>query len=263
MSKSVKKPLVIAHRGAPAAAPENTLVSFAKAVEMGADVLEADVHLSQDGVPVVIHDYAVNRTTNGAGHVSDLTWDEISRLDAGAWFSPQFAGEKIPSLEDLLLFAQGRHKLLIELKQSPAPASFGPQIINMLRKYDMESQCEIHSFNEPVLRQIAQLDTAIKLQKLVVGNAKILPVHLDMVAFKGYMPVVRIKAGPIEQYSWANGINPAVPCTTRKLVEFLHQRGQTIYVWTVNDIQRMKTLISWEVDGIITNRPDLLHSLTS
>lgn len=108
----------IAHRGASGYAPENTMAAFEKALEMGADLLELDVQLSTDGHVVVIHDYTVERTTDGQGKVEDLTLEESRKLDAGAWYRPEFKGEVIPTLEEVLEHVGGRIGLLIGLDHS-------------------------------------------------------------------------------------------------------------------------------------------------
>jgi glycerophosphoryl diester phosphodiesterase len=110
------------HRGAGRYAPENTLAAFAEGIRRGVDLLELDVHLSRDGELAVIHDHAVERTTDGAGSVHELTMAELKRLDAGAWFDPRFAGERIPTLAEVVAFVAGRAGLTIELKGWPATA---------------------------------------------------------------------------------------------------------------------------------------------
>src|SRR6266704_6290544 len=116
----LRRPLRIAHRGASARAPENTLAAFAEAVRLGANAIELDVHLTADGVPVVIHDGTVDRTTNGRGEVAAMTLKDLRRLDAGAWFSSRFRGERIPTLEESLEFARGRCAMNVEIKEPPA-----------------------------------------------------------------------------------------------------------------------------------------------
>src|SRR5215471_15400951 len=113
------RPYVIGHRGAMGHAPENTFASFRKGFELGAPLLELDVHLSADGQLVVIHDETVDRTTNGSGRVADMSTAEIRRLDAGSWFGCAFAGEPVPMLSEVLQWMHGRVGLVIELKLGP------------------------------------------------------------------------------------------------------------------------------------------------
>ncbi len=98
----LERPIIFAHRGASISAPENTLSAFELAVKLGARAIELDAMLSSDGIPVVIHDHTLERTTNGRGFVSDFTCAELMKLDAGAWFSEEFTGERIPTLEQVL-----------------------------------------------------------------------------------------------------------------------------------------------------------------
>ena len=113
--------LVIAHRGFSGAAPENTLAAFKKAMEVDSDMMELDVRFSKDGQVVVMHDDTLDRTTNGRGKVSDYTLKELKQFDAGSWFAPQFAGEQIPTLVEVLEFAKGRIPVNFEIKdESPS-----------------------------------------------------------------------------------------------------------------------------------------------
>src|SRR5258708_7642232 len=111
---------VIGHRGAMGECPENTFVSFERALELGADWIERDVHLTRDGALAVIHDELVDRTTDGHGFVKDHTLAELKRLDAGAWFGPEHAGQRIPSLDEVLVWAHERNPVLnLEIKNPP------------------------------------------------------------------------------------------------------------------------------------------------
>ena len=109
---------VVCHRGANAVAPENTWAAARQCVEWGADYIEVDVRTSRDGVFYVLHDAAVDRTTNGTGRLRDLTSDEIDRLDAGAWFHPRFSGERIPRLEPFLERVRGKAKVFFDVKDA-------------------------------------------------------------------------------------------------------------------------------------------------
>ncbi|MCK4374153.1 MAG: glycerophosphodiester phosphodiesterase, partial [Candidatus Brocadiae bacterium] len=107
---------VVGHRGAAGVEPENTLRGFRLAVELGADWTECDVHLTKDGRPVVMHDETVDRTTDGEGPVDSFSWAELRKLDAGGWFAGEYAGERVPGLEEVLEFARGKARLCVEIK---------------------------------------------------------------------------------------------------------------------------------------------------
>ncbi len=109
------------HRGNAAECPENTLASFRSAIELGVDVIECDVHLTDDGQLAVIHDHLIDRTTDGSGLVRDYTMAELKRFDAGSWKDAKFAGERIPSLDEVLAVAKGKVGVAIEIKNLPLP----------------------------------------------------------------------------------------------------------------------------------------------
>lgn len=128
--------LLIAHRGALLAAPENTLAAFDKAVELGFDIVEIDVRSTKDGVPVVFHDKTVDRTTDGEGELADLTWDEVRQLDAGSWFDPAFAGTRVPSLEEALAHLQGRVCVMWDTKSKPTA-----EMVRLFKEYGFKRDC--------------------------------------------------------------------------------------------------------------------------
>lgn len=152
---------VVAHRGASAEAPENTMAAFRRALEVGCDLLEFDCHLSRDGAVVVIHDDTLERTTNGQGWVADHTLEELRRLDAGSWFSSRFDAERIPSLDDVLGWASSTPLVLsIEIKQ-PTPVAGRPRyqdiehaIAKVVRRHGFERRVLVHSFDHPTVAAI-------------------------------------------------------------------------------------------------------------
>ena len=141
-------PIIIAHRGASAVAPENTLAAFTTAVSMGADAIEMDVKLTSDKEVVVMHDSSVNRTTNGTGEVKSLTFKEIKMLDAGSKFSSRYSGEKIPSLREICEKLKGKLLLNIELTNYGTFLDALPlKVADLVSEYDMQREVLISSFN--------------------------------------------------------------------------------------------------------------------
>ena len=138
-----------AHRGASAEAPENTLAAFRRALEVGADGIELDVHLSADGVPVVIHDDTLERTTDGSGPVAAQSRAGLARLDAGAWFAPEFSGEELPTLQATLLLLAGRLRLNLEVKAARA----GMAVFDLLRHFP-QADAVISSFDYGLLARL-------------------------------------------------------------------------------------------------------------
>lgn len=155
------KHVVAAHRGAKRVAPENTISAFEKALSMGAAALELDTHVTNDGQVVVVHDSHVDRTTNGSGPVRSLTAAEVTGLDAGSWYSPEFAGARIPTLAEVLELTKGRARLNIELKSASGDA---PRVIDLVRQHDALDRALLMSFDlDSVLaaKQYAQSDLAV------------------------------------------------------------------------------------------------------
>jgi glycerophosphoryl diester phosphodiesterase len=137
----------IAHRGCSSAAPENTMAAFQKAIELGVEGIELDVHQSKDGELVVIHDATLSRTTSGRGYVNDLNWSELQQLDAGSWFEVEYASERLPKLEDVLNLLKGRSTVFIEIKQGRKPyPGIEERVMACIEKLNMQQHVFIHSF---------------------------------------------------------------------------------------------------------------------
>ena len=149
-------PLISGHRGGAAYAPENTMASFENGWERGADLLELDVQLTKDGHVVVFHDHTLDRTTDGLGPLGEKTLAEVQTLDAGSWFGPEFAGEKVPTFEEVVDWAKGKIRLNVELKSGPFPYfqdELAEKVVAILRKYDVLHETLIISFDHPLVRQ--------------------------------------------------------------------------------------------------------------
>jgi len=227
--------IIIGHRGAMGYEPENTLLSFQKAIDLQVDMIEFDVHHCQSGELVVIHDEKVNRTTDGQGFVAKKTLVELKELDAGK-------GEKIPTLEEALDLIDKQVKVNIELKgKNTAEAT-----LKIIQKYIGSSLARneknwtyndflVSSFDSPQLEILRDLDKDIDLAVAIDADP------LDYIEFSQ-----RLKA-----YS----IHPIVKRTDKKFVELAHQNNLKVFVWTVDpkEVQRMKEI---GVDGIFMNYPD-------
>ncbi|UUZ82261.1 hypothetical protein LJK88_49015 [Paenibacillus sp. P26] len=148
--------IVAGHRGYKSAYPENTLLSFQKALELGVDMLEFDLRFSKDKAVVVIHDETVDRTTNGSGKVSDFDLEELKRLDAGGWFGPVFEGLKIPTLRELCSLLEAYPKVLlnVEIKPQEEATAVADQAIAILEEYGFLSRCVFTSFDADVIAHI-------------------------------------------------------------------------------------------------------------
>lgn len=235
--------LVIAHRGASRAAPENTLAAFRLALDEGADGVECDVWPSADGVPVVIHDPQVNRTTNGTGRLRDLTRADLRTLDAGAWFDPRFKNERIPTLYEVAGQIAGRAALNIELKgRYLNPEPFVAAVIEALEDAGVMAQAHFSSFHRRLLVTVRRLAPQARV---------------------GYLFARRQLLNPLRRARncGAAALHPHFHLVTPALVDEAHARGLQVYPWTVDEPAIMRQLIAARVDGIITNYPARLRAV--
>lgn len=164
-----KRPAIFAHRGASGTHPENTMAAFEAAVRLGADGIELDVQMTKDGEIVIIHDETVNRTTNGKGAIERMTYTEIAELDAGSWFHPKFAGEKILTLDEFLTWATGNNmQINIELKTNKVPYhGIEQKVLELIDIYNMRGRVIISSFNPNSIGRVIELDPYIAVASLV------------------------------------------------------------------------------------------------
>lgn len=237
--------LIVAHRGASGTAPENTLAAFQQALDIGVGALEMDVHLSRDGEVVVIHDATVDRTTNGTGNVSDLTLSQLKKLDAGSRFAPQFAGEGIPTLQEVLDLAQGSVIIEIELKTTtPWPTPLERKVAELVVRNGLEDKVIIQSFNPLALFYMRRINSNIATALLYHER---LPLPLRQ---RWLVPLARPQV-----------MHPSASMATEEHVRKMQRRGHPVVVWTVDDPAEMETMIERNVDGIMTNRPDVLKEV--
>ena len=235
------KVLVIGHRGAAGHAPENTMVSFQKGLELGADLIELDIHMTRDGALVVKHDGDVSRTTNGRGRIREMTLAEVRELDAGAWFDPRYRGERVPTLSEVLEWAKGRIPLVIEIKGDPLPArGVEEELLGMLRTRDMVDSVMAISFHHPCVRRLKELEPALATGILYTGRL------VD--------PVAAARA------ALADSVRPAWSYWTREGVEAVHAAGLTASAWNADEEPVMEYLVGLGVDSIGSNYPDRLRA---
>ena len=247
-----RKVAIIAHRGASGNAPENTLSAVKLAIGIKVDMIEIDVHLSKDNIPVVIHDNILDRTTNGKGKVKDYTISDLKTLDAGNWFSKNYQHERIPTLEEVIDLTKGNCILLIEIKNG---SSIYPNIENIIidtiKNKKAEKDCIIQSFEDEVLDNLRKLKCPIEIQKLVTRDIPFLPLHLDS----------KLKFGSILDYKNVTAINPYYKSVNKDFVDKIHASGKKTFIWTVDKEIEMNRLINLGVDGIITNFPEKLKAI--
>lgn len=242
---------VIAHRGASAYAPENTLAAFRKAVELGADILELDIHQSKDSQLVVIHDGTVDRTTNGKGSVRDLGIAELRQFDAGSWFSPAFAAERIPTLEEVFAAVPDSTILLIELKGSSEKyPGIERRVVDLIHRRDAEHRLIMKSFDAKVLERLRGLDPAIPRLRIIVTEIPFLGL---IVGHKLEFGTVLDDSVQYIQRHWFG--------LSKGFIQEAHERGYKVFVWDVNDRDRMEEMILKGIDGIETDHPDWVKEM--
>jgi len=240
-----RRPLILAHRGACHVAPENTMAAFRLAAEMGADGIELDVQLCQDGEAVVIHNLRVDETTDGSGGVKDLTLAELQELDAGSWFATEFAGERIPTLAQVLHELGPRLVLNIELKTGSLLSNgLEAEAVRLVEDTNLVHQVIMSSFNPLALWRVRRLNRFISIGLLYAPDQ---PRYLRD---RWLQPLVR-----------PNALHPRWDTLDQEGVAAAHRQGLRVNPWTCNDPDASSRLINWGVDAIITDRPDLLYDL--
>ncbi|GAB4570549.1 MAG: glycerophosphodiester phosphodiesterase [Anaerolineae bacterium] len=239
--------LNFAHRGASHDAPENTLASFRLAAQQGADGIELDVTLSADGEVVVIHDDTVDKTTDGTGVVQELTLAELKAFDAGSYFGPEFAGERIPTLNEVFE-AVGQQLLInVELKGLGwQQDGLERKVADLIARHRLEKRVLISSFNPIRLHRMRRVAPHLPLGFLHDWDT---PVHLRWLA-RLLLTGVRPEAD-----------HPHLSHVTRGYVAQARRRKQRVHVWVVNDPAEMRRMIEAGVDLIMTDRPDVLHAV--
>jgi glycerophosphoryl diester phosphodiesterase len=230
----INRPFIWAHRGDSAWAPENTLAAFHAAVESGADGLELDVHLSCDGVPVVIHDETLERTTDGRGLVSVASAEQIARLDAGSWFSAAFSGEPVPTLAAVLKAFGGQKRLNLEIKEPLA----GIAVLDLLKRH-ASADVVVSSFDIDVLCQLRSADRALPIAVLYHAG--------------GWRKVLSAAKGLS-----ACAFHPGATTVSRPMISACKEAGLPVHVWTVDRIPVAKSLFRAGVAGFFSNDPGLL-----
>lgn len=240
--------ILIAHRGASGYAPENTLPALRKAMELGANYLEIDVHQSNDGQIVVIHDSDIDRTTNGSGSIKDMNINELKRFDAGSWFDPVFAGTTIPTLQDVINILEPNVNLIVEVKgNSEDYPGIEENIIRIVNQNNIGSQVILKSFSIDVLERFKTLAPEIRRLYVLVLHFSGLKFTIDK--WISFTDIYENPSGAqyFQVHRWF--IN-------RSLIEGAHANSIKIIAWNVNTVEEIEAMLQLGVDGIETDYPD-------
>lgn len=232
----ISRTQITAHRGFSKVAPENTLPAFEAAMECGADYIELDIQLTADDQLVVIHDDKVDRTTNGKGNVSKYTYDQLTELSAGSWFSKsgEFDDVRIPLFRDVLELVGNDVMLNIEIKRSGDPKKTAEKAVELIEEYGIVKSCYVTSFSYTALKKVKQLNPKIKtafIANLATATSYAQLPYIDAVSMN---------------YIFVN----------QSVVNSAHHHGKRIFVWTVDRQSEVKKMMALGVDNIITDRPD-------
>ncbi|MCR5485289.1 MAG: glycerophosphodiester phosphodiesterase [Clostridiales bacterium] len=240
---------IIAHRGANKYAPQNTVPAFQKAVELGCDGFENDVHLTKDGYIVICHNYDIDATSDGKGFIADYTLNELLKFDFGSYFSEDFKGTKIPRLEEFLDLCGGLKVINIEIK-SPQRGhnDIASKTIKMVKDFGLFDNLIISSFDPEILKECKEIDPKVKTGLLYEPNEeKCDAVCADPVAY-----AKNIKA---------DALHPFYGFVTEEYIEDAHKAGIMVNPWTVDQDFAMENLYEWNCDGVITNMPDFAREV--
>ena len=255
--ESIEPPLLIAHQGGDGVWPGDTMYAYEHAVEIGADVLEMDAHITKDGQIVLMHDERVDRTTDGTGLIEDLTVAELKQLDAayqwsndgGKSFPYRGKGIQVPTLAELFQkFPEMRYVIEIKLTQNP----IDKPLCDLIREDDMQNKVVIASFHDEAMQnfrttcpEVATSASRGEVTKFVLLG-KIFLSGLIAPQFQSIQP----------PYDPSESMN--IPIMTKRFIREAHAKNVAVEPWTVDDPELMKKYIEWGVDGIMTDRPDLM-----
>jgi glycerophosphoryl diester phosphodiesterase len=240
MIENFPRPIILAHRGDLAYAPENTLPAFQQAIQKGADGVELDAKLTADGHVIVIHDPTVDRTTNGKGRVASYTLESIRKLDAGKWFGEEFAGTKVPLLEEVFEIV-GKDKMInIELTNyyTTPRDTLAMKVCELIKRHNNQDQILFSSYFPSNLKIVAQALPEIPRALLAMPGL----IGLWARSF-GFM------------FGDYQALHPHISNASREQMLRVHRIKRRVHVWTANKPEEIKQLKDWGVDGIITDDP--------
>ncbi|MFY0625013.1 MAG: hypothetical protein JXR07_01880 [Reichenbachiella sp.] len=255
---------IVGHKGASGYAPENTLVSFQKAMDLGADAIEIDVHFTKDGEVVVFHDEEVSRTTNGEGKIHEFTLAEVKQLDAGSWFDEdllkegevsEFEGEEVPTLEETIDLIHGKLECVIDIKSKGHLyyEGFSKRIVEIIEEKGAKDWCVIQAYDEQYLEDAYQIDSTIQVKKIMMGEDEthLLAFYIHAKSFTDHR----------NMHEFYNTLNPHFTTLSQRRIFRFKARGYKVFTYVVNERSDMLKMLNMGVDGIITDFPDRMVTI--
>lgn len=248
---NITKPIVIGHRGALNMAPENTLASFSKALELGVDTVEFDILETADRQLVVHHDYVLGRTNNGSGPICKTDFKTIHSLNAGSWFSSEFSKEKIPRLEEVLELCRGKCRMEIEIKITNSKSL--KKILRILNNFDVIAEVELTSPHIPVLFYIKTQEPKARVGMFVSQSPSWMPQSLANQHIADYLDLLRADVGHVP-----------VTILNQEIVDLLHTKRKLVHAADCNTVSDIEKAVSSGVDQLSTDNIHLaLHILST
>lgn len=247
----MSKSLVIAHRGANKYAPQNTMHAFKKAYEIGCDGFETDVHITKDGKIVICHNYTIDETSNGKGKISDMTLDELKGYDFGSYYSKKYEDTQLPTLDEFLSFVETTDisVLNIEIKSpKEKETAIVKETIKAVKEHDLFDRLLISSFDPRLLIEAKTIDSKCKTGFLYSPKS---PTLLQMIW----------RQLRFTKSIGCDAVHPHYSFVNKKFVEDAHKMGIKVNPWTVNNPFIIDKLLSYGVDGIISDLPDVVGGI--
>ncbi|UXP32311.1 glycerophosphodiester phosphodiesterase family protein [Reichenbachiella agarivorans] len=244
--------VIVGHKGASGVAPENTLAAFQKAIDMGADMVEIDVHYTKDGEVVVFHDEDVDRTTNGTGKVHKFTLAELKELDAGSWFGDheQYRGEKIPTLAETLDLIHGKVECVIDIKSKGHEYydGFAERVVEIINEKGAKDWTVVQAYDESYLEEALETDSTIRMKKIMMGEDEthLLAFYINAKTFTDHRG----------KHEFFGTLNPHFTSLSQRRLFRFKARGYKVFTYVVNERDDMIKMLNMGVDGIITDFPD-------
>ena len=246
-------PKVISHRGANKYAPQNTLAAFQKSVQIGVDGFETDVHITKDEQLVICHNYTIDETSDGEGEISQMTLAQLKSYDFGSYFSPKFAGTRLPTVDEFLSFVETTDISLLNIElKSPKEneTAIVRETIRLVKEHGLFDKLIISSFDPKLLVEAKTIDEKCQTGFLYC------PTRMNMWRdrlLKNYVPYAKSIG--------ADALHPHYAFVDEKYVEAAHEAGIRVNAWTVDSVKAIENMIKCKVDGIITNFPDVTNGL--